>query len=854
MAANDFRYALRTLSHNPGFTATALLTIALGIGASTAIFSVVNAVLLKSLPYTEPERLVLLWGDLRNRNVRDFPTAPGDYNDIRAAGTQFEGLAAVSTFRQTLTSEGAPPEQIWGGQVTTNFLSLLGLRVIKGRDFVPDDGTPQPPPPTTQNTGQPGTAQPSAAQPPPPPPLPRNVILAHGFWKRRYGGDSSIVGKSIRLGNGTAQVIGVLQPGAELLWPPKANIERVPDLWDAMRVNFDSGSRINVFLRVIGRLKPGATLAGAQAQMDQLSSDLRQRFPIKQSSGFALRLEPMQQNLVAAVRPALLALMGAVLFVLLIACANVANLLLVRAAQRDRELVVRVALGGSQWDLVRQMMSESVVLAGSGAALGLLLSLVGIRLLKVLGPRDLPRLDTVGIDLTVLAFTMGAAVVSALIFGIVPAIRASRPDAAEVLRTSGRSAGLRAGRRLRNTVVVAEVALSFVLLIGSGLMFRSFLAVGRTDPGFDSNGVLTFQLQNPRLRGLDEARAFWGQVTDRLKAIPGVTAVTTSSSLPLDGQDPNLRYGTQEALADANRYRQGQSFFVQPNYFETMRTRLISGRTFTEADRPTPPPQTGGRAIAPGAPVDSGPQFRGSIIVDEWLAAKVFPGQQAVGKRLLARTGAPTPDWFEIIGVVQHQRHTTLTSDERESLFFPVPIPGGGRWVVRASGDPEQLGTTVRTVLTQLNPNLSIADLQPMRVFVDRAIAPTRFALVLIGIFGVVAAILSAVGLYGVLSSVVRSRIAEIGVRVAFGAPRGKIFQLVIGQGLRLSAIGIAVGLLGSLWLTQGMSRMLVGVKPIDPVTFSAMVVVFSAIAAAASWLPARRAAALEPTVALRED
>ena len=845
MSARDLRYALRTLIRSPGFTFTALLTIALGIGASTAIFSVVNAVLLKPLPYREPERLVLLWGDLRNRNVRDFPTAPGDYNDIRAAGTQFEGLAAVNTFRQTLTAEGTTPEQIWIGQVTPNFLSLLGLRVVLGRDFIPDDGTPQPPPPAAQpvTPGQPAPAQPQQ------PPLPRNVILGHEFWKRRYGGDSTVVGKSIRLGNGTAQVVGVLQPGAELLWPPKASIERVPDVWDAMRVNFDSASRINVFMRVIGRLKPGATLGAAQGQMDRLSSDLRQRFPIKQSSGLHMRLEPMQRNLVAAVRPALLALMGAVLFVLLIACANVANLLLVRAAQRDRELVVRVALGGSQWALVRQLMSESLMLAGSGAALGLLLSMLGIRLLKVLGPRDLPRLDAVGIDFAVLGFTIAAALVSALIFGVVPALRASRPDAAEVLRTSGRSAAVRAGRRLRNSVVVAEVALSFVLLIGSGLMFRTFRAVARTDPGFDPSGVLTFTLQATGIRGLDQARAFWGQVTDRLKALPGVTAVTTSSSLPLDGADSNLRYGKAEALGDANRYRQGQAFFVQPNYFEAMRTHLISGRLFTEADRPVPPPQP-----QPGAPVDSGPQLRGNIIVDEWLAAKVFPGQSAVGQRLLARTGAPTPDWYEIIGVVAHQRHTTLTSDERESLFFPAQIPGGGRWAVRTSGDPERLMGTVRGILSQLSPNLSIADLRPMQAYVDRAIAPTRFALVLIGIFATVAAILTAVGLFGVLSSVVRNRTSEIGVRMAFGAPRAEIFRLVIGQGLRLSAVGIGAGLVGSLWLTQAMSKLLVGVKPTDPITFASMAGVFILVAAAACWVPARRAAALDPTAALREE
>ena len=844
MAAKDLRYALRTLTRSPGFAATALLTISLGIGASTAIFSVVNAVLLKPLPYAEPERLVLLWGDLRNRNVRDFPTAPGDYNDIRAAGTQFEGIAAVNTFRQTLTVEGSPPEQIWVAQVTPNFLPLVGLRVAKGRDFVPDDGTPQPPPPPAV---QPAPGQPAAAQPPPLR-LPRNVILGNAFWKRRYGGDTSIVGKSIQLGNGTAQVVGVLQPGAELLWPPKANIQRFPDVWDAMRVNFDSASRINVFMRVVARLRPGATIGAAQAQMDRLSADLRQRFPIKQSSGLAMRLEPMQKNLVAAVRPALLALMGAVGFVLLIACANVANLLLVRAAQRDRELIVRVALGGSRWALVRQLMAESLLLAGTGAAIGLGLSMLGIQLLKLLGPKDLPRLDTVGIDLVVLGFAVGSALLSALLFGIVPALRASRPDAAEVLRTSGRSAAHRAGRKLRNTVVVAEVALSFILLVGSGLMFRTFLAVARTDPGFDANGVLTFALQNPRLRSRDEAMAFWSQVSDRLKGIPGVTAVTNGTPLPLDGNESNLRYGTAEALSDPQRYRQGENFFVQPNYFQVMRTRLISGRLFTDADRPVPQPPP------PGTPPDSTPKLAGVVIVDEYLAAKVFPGQQAVGQRILARQGGPTPDWFDIVGVVAHQRHTTLTSDERESLYFPSPFAGVGTWVVRTSGDVDRLAATVRTVLAQQSPNLSIADLQPMKVFVDRAIAPTRFALVLIGIFGLVAAVLSAVGLYGVLSSVVRHRTSEIGVRVAFGAPRSKIFQLVIGQGLRLSAIGIGAGLLGSLWLTQGMTKMLVGVKPIDPLTFTAIVVVFTAIASAASWLPARRAAGLDPTAALREE
>ncbi|HEV8612908.1 MAG TPA: ABC transporter permease, partial [Gemmatimonadales bacterium] len=761
MAAKDLRYALRTLSRSPGFAFTALLTIALGIGASTAIFSVVNAVLLKSLPYAEPKRLVLVWGDLRARNVRDFPFAPGDFNDLRQQGTLFQSFGSVNTFRQAVNIPGAPPEQIQMAQVTTNFFSLLGVRVAFGRDFVPDDGTAQPPPPAAQNAAQPGNAAPpgaAAAQPAAPPRLPIIVVLSNGFWKRRYGGDPAVIGKTIDLGGGTAQVVGVLEPGVELLFPPKANIERVPDVWSAMRINFDSASRINVFMRVIGRVKPGVSLAAAQSQIDQLSADLRQRFPIKQTAGLYLRLEPMQENLVAAVRPALLALMGAVLFVLLIACANVANLLLVRAAQRDRELVLRVALGGSQWALVRQMMAESLLLAGGGAALGLLLAQLGIQLLKGLGPADLPRLESVRIDLLVLGFSIGAALLSALVFGIAPALRASRPDAAEALRTAGRSGALRAGRRMRNAVVVAEVALSFVLLIGSGLMFRTFLAVARTDPGFDPKGALTFLLQNNRLRSREERDAFVQQVNERLKAIPGVTAVAAANALPLDGTDANGRWGTEAAESDPKAFHQGQFFFVHPGYFEAMGTRLLSGRTFTPADVPAPVPQQAG-----GPPADAGPANRGVIVIDDWLAAKAFPGQSAIGKRLLARLGGPTPDWYEVIGVVTHQRHSTLTGEEREELFFPGWL-AAARWVIRASGDPERLTPQLRATLTALNPLLPLAEVQPMEVFVDRARAPTRFALVLIGIFAGVAAILTAVGLYGVLSSVVRHRTAEIGV------------------------------------------------------------------------------------------
>jgi len=524
--------------------------------------------------------------------------------------------------------------------------------------------------------------------------------------------------------------------------------------------------------------------------------------------------------------------------VLLIACANVANLLLVRASWRERELALRAALGGSWWRLVRQMLAESMVLAVAGAALGIGLAQLGIKLLVRLQPPNLPRLDTVGMDPMVLGYTAVATVIAALLFGLVPALRASRPEAMDVLRAGSRSLTRASGRTLRNSVVMAEVALWFVLLVGSGLMLRSFLALQRTDPGYDPNGLLTF-LVNPRVRG-DTARAtFMQTLRERLSAIPGVQSVTAAWPLPLDGQFGTARWGTEAAAADPTRFQQANIHVVLPGYFETMRAKLLAGRTFTEADN------------RPDVKV---------LIIDQRLAAKAFPNeplQSVVGKRLLFRPRTPEPELFEIIGVVANERHVSLTADGPEASFFTDGYMGygaAGRWVLRTTGDPERLAPAMRQAVKDIDPLLAIAEVQPMSVLVDRAKGPTRFALVLIGVFAVIAVILATVGLYGVLSSVVRQRTSEIGVRMALGAQRGNIFQLVIGHGLRLSGAGILFGAAGALALTRVMSSMLVGVKPTDPLTFGAIGVLFVGIAATACWLPARRAAALDPTVALREE
>ncbi len=826
MLSKDFRFAARALRKSPAFTITAVVTIALGIGASTAIFSVVNAVLLRPLPYPEPNRLAIVWGAMRTRGVTEFPFSGPDFDDLRHAGTDFQELAAVFTGRATIVTENGDPEMVPNAAVTTNFFRMLGGRIELGRDFTDTDSTPNPQPPPPGVGG--GVV-------PPGPRLPQMAILNHDFWLRRFGGDRNVIGRSVDFGGGKAQIIGVLAPGFELLFPPKAGLERAPEVWTATRANFPTGNRNNVFLRVIGRLKPGGSIERAQSQLDAMASDMRAHYAIKQTSGFYMYAEPMQSNIVADVRPAILALMGAVIFLLLIACANVSNLLLLRSAARGRELAVRAALGGARWDLVRQMLAETVLLAGSGALGGLFLARMGIDLLIALGPRNLPRLDAVAIDPAVLGFTALAALGAAAVFGVVPAIRASRPDIADLLRAGGRASALGSGRLLRNAVVIAEVALSFVLLIGTGLMLRSFIALQRVDPGYRPQGVLTFFLpiiaNSPQ-----QAAAKVNDLRRRVAAIPEVSAVTASSFLPLDGGIPLARWGTQEALTDASKYRQANAFVVLPGYFEALGTRLIAGRTFTEGDN------------RPEAKV---------MIIDQNLAAKAFPHESPVGKRLLSRVFTTEAEWYEVIGVVAHQRHETLASDGREGMFFTDGLAGYGavtRWALRTTGDPERLAPRVREEIAKFDRRVAASEITPMMTYVDRAQAQTRFSLVLIAIFGMIAMLLATVGLYGVLSDAVRQRTAEIGLRMALGAAPVSIFRLVVGQGLRLSGTGIVVGVLAALALTRVMSTMLVGVEPHDLPTFSAIAVVFFAIATVACWLPARRAAGLDPTNALREE
>lgn len=829
MPFQDIIVAVRILRKSPVFAVTAILTIALGVGASTAIFSVTNAVLLQPLPYKASGRLVIAGMDLRQRHVRDLPFSNADFIDLKEGTKEFfEDMAGVLTFRIIIPQEDGTPEQLRGAVVTTNFFQVTGARIVSGRDFTREDGIPQAPAPAAA-----GAAGPAPAQ------LPGIVILSYEYFQRRFGGNTGIIGHSLPTARGPGLiVVGVLAPGFRLYFPPGANVETAPDLWIANRLNYDAANRITFSIRPVGRLKDASLLGRAQSAADNVAAAARKNFPISGTAGYNILLEPMGQHLVAEARPAILALMGSVIFLLLIACANVANLLLVRASLRERELGVRAAMGASRWRLIRPLLSEACLLAAMGSLAGLGLAWVAIRELRVLAPANLPRLDSIHIDGFVLGFTALAGLSAAAIFGLAPAWRASRPELMNVLRGNSRTSGLASGGWIRNLVVTAEVTLSFVLLIGSGLMFRSFLQLQRVDPGFDPHHMLTFQVLGipATVNTPEQAATAVRRVKDKLAAIPGVQSVTASFPFPLTGNFSPIRWGTEEAMNDASRFQATDFQIVLPGYFETMRTPLISGRTFTEDDN------------LPG---------RTQVVVDEFLANKAFPGQPAVGKRILIRIRTPQAEWVEVAGVVAHQRTTSLADAGREQVYFTDAFLRFGvvrSWAIRTGSDAASYGSQVRAAVKEIDPQLLVTEIVAAEDLVHGAQAGTRFSLLLISLFAVIAGALAGIGLYGVLSTAVRQRTSEIGVRMALGAERSSIFQLVVKQGLRLSAIGIGAGLVAALLLTRVMSAMLVGVKPSDPITFAGMTAVFFVISGLASWLPARRAAGLEPTEALREQ
>jgi len=812
----DFAYAVRALRHNPVFTAAAALTIALGIGASTAIFGVADAVLLRDLPYREPDRLVAAFR-VANSNGKSFLYAHSDFLDVRAGSQSvFDDIAGVATYRAFVTREDGSAEQLSRALVTTNFFHMMGARIVAGRDFGPEDAAPQP--------LEPGVLIPTGS----------TAILSYAYWQRRYGGSSAIIGQEMRgLGAHGPRIVGVLGPNFRLYFPPDARVDPAPDYWVANTVAYGASSRNLLMDGAVARLKSGITLREAQQRITALSPSLMANSIAPKSK---IVLQPVRDYLVAEVRPALVALSGAAIFLLLIACANVANLLLVRASLRQRELAVRSALGASRHRLVSQILAEASLLAICGTALGVGIAWAGIRGLLAIAPANVPRLETAAIDWRVLLFAAAAGVASTILFGLAPAWRSAQCNVMAILRGAGRGA-MSGPVQWRNGVVAGEVALSFVLLTGCGLMFRSLLELRRVDPGYNPHGLLTFYLTRdwPRLEEQHGRIELLRRIQSGLRELPGVQNVSASLTLPLEGGShlTNQQASAQQRPpADATG---ADMLGVLPGYFETMGTPLLAGRTFVEADN------------APGRPV---------AVIDRLLAERAFPHQSAVGKRIAIPFWRENPS-VEVIGVVENQRAASLASPGHETIYFSEALWGIGvsrYWVVRTSGDPAKLAAPVHAELAKIDPQLVQSKVQTMDALVEQDQAGTRFSLFLIGAFASIAVLLAAVGLYGVVATQVEQRTAEIGLRMALGAAPAGIFQLVVGRGLRLGLVGVAVGVAGALAATRAMASMLVNIRPSDPYTFLTAAILFLSVVALACWIPARRAARLDPSAALRAE
>ena len=816
----DLSYGWRKLMRSPGFTAVAVLTLALGIGANTAIFSVVNAILLRPLPYEDPGRLVLVWNRMENSTFEKAPVAAPDVVDYREQATLFEGFAATNNVNEgALTGEGEP-EQIKMALVTSNFFKVLGVEPVIGRNFEVEDETPIPP---------------GAFQDPNIPIPPSAFLMANSFWRRRFGGDPEILGRIIHVNGQPMTVVGVMPENFELLMPTDAGMPTDIQGWTPLRFDLSTAARDNQWLRVIARLKPGVTIEQAQAEMDGIAARQREEFKFHANMGIHIDLRPMHGDVVGHVRPVLLAIFGAVGFVLLIACANVANLLLARATTRSREMAIRSALGAGRPRIIRQVLTEGVLLSILGGAAGLLLARWGISLLMALRPADLPRAESIGLNGTVLAFTLGATVLAAVLFGLAPALVSSGARASEALKERGADSG---GRRLglRNAIVVSEVALSLVLLIGAGLMLRSFVALQRIEPGFNPQRVLTYKLQLPFLRyGTPIARTqFFQQMEERVRALPGVRAVGGVFPLPLGGRFWTGPYGLPGTDPESWSANEANFRVITPDYHEALGSKLLSGRFLTRDD------------------IDN---TRDVVVIDELMASRVWPGVNAIGEQLGIDLFGQE-HWVEVVGVVEHMRHESLTEDSRQTIFFPHHI---FPWTpltlaVQAKADPATLLGPIRREVAEMDADLPVYALKTMEEYVGDAMAGTRFAMLLIAIFAAVALALATVGLYGVLSYAVRQRTQEIGIRMAFGAEGGNILRLIVGRGVLLILTGLGLGLIAALGLTRTLSSILFGVAPTDPLTFFGISALLLAVATLACYVPARRATMVNPMDSLRAE
>ncbi|MGB8475676.1 MAG: ABC transporter permease [Candidatus Acidiferrum sp.] len=795
----DVRFGLRMLRKSPGFTAAAVLTLALGIGANTALFSVVNAVLLRPLPFANSSRLVWSWG--RCPLCSQAAVSPADFIDYRAQNHSFEYYGAMALGDSLFNLAGGDkPIQINGSMVTAGLFDALGIQPRYGRVFEFSDEKTRDP---------------------------RVVILSHHLWQDRFDSDPNVVGKTITLDGRTRTVVGVLGNDFSVL--------SRADLWfPAPFQNEGMQSRRSHFLRPVGLLRRGVTISQAQAELDTIAARLGREYP-NTNAGWGLNLEPLQNVLVGSVRPALLVLLAAVGVVLLIACANVASLLLSRNSVRQREIVLRAALGAERSRLVRQLLTESLILALAGAICGIFLANAGVQFLKGLGPQSLPRLNEVNVSGAVLAFTLVTAIFTGILFGLGPALKASRRDLTQGLREGGAAGDSRSKHRAHNALVVAEVALSVVVLIASGLLLNSFWRLMRVHLGFDPANVLTTEvaLASPRYDEELQRETFFQELQDRIQSAAGVESAGFVSELPLSGEADDTFFTIAEhPPANPNDNGDADVRIIDGDYFGAMRIPLLAGRAFDRRDSL---------------------ESRKVIIVNEPFVKRFFPNENPIGKHLRIFEGKPEFVAREIVGIVGGNKHFALQESLRPAMFTPGSFLKMNV-VIRSSGDAAMLTTAVRQAIRDIDPDEATSAFRTMDDVVSSSAAGDRFNAILLGAFGGIALLLTAAGIFGVLSYLVAQRTREIGLRMALGAQRTDILRVIVGHGVKLALVGLCLGVLAAVVVTRWMSSVLFDVKPIDPPTFVAVAVVLSTVALLASYFPARRALRADPMVALRHE
>ncbi len=805
----DVRYAIRMLIKRPGYTAAVLTTLVLAIGATTAVFSVVNGVLLHPLPHPNPEQLVMVW------EVDQRPGFFDDHNRVTAANFAdwrdqnrvFESIAAFQAFPITFRGDG-DPEQVLTGRVSADFFKTLGVNAAFGRIFLPDDDLP----------GQ------SAV-----------VVLSHEFWRTRFAGDSTIVGKDVRIGSGTASVVGVLPAGFDFQ-------DREFGMWIPVRFTEAAyQNRFSHIAHIVARMKPGVTIDMAQRDMDRVVDGLREAYP-QFLSGWGVNVTTLTDEVVGDIRPALLVLLGAVAFVLLIGSVNVANLMLARTAGEHREVAVRTALGAGRKRIMQQKLTESLVLSTTGGVLGVVVAAAATKLLLAAAPATLPHAEYVGLDIRVLTFALAISLVTGILFGLAPAVHSTRGDVAGYLREGGRSStGTRGHQQLRAGFLITQLGFSLVLLISAGLMMSTFARLTSVDPGFDPGGVLTMKISIPTgdyPTNTDQS-ALYDRLLSSAQSLPGITHAGVTSFIPL--KDDEWTWSVQiqgQPLRREGEKRDYGYHLISDDYFRTMGIALQRGRTFNTFDR----------SDAPGV-----------MIVNEAFVQRFFPdGEDPIGQRMsiLGREDV----WLEIVGVVEDVNHYSLDTEPLPAYFGPhAQVPWN--WfatqmnvVVRASGDPVLAVSGIRQAIRDVDPTIVVSDVRPMRERLSQSVARSRFAMILLGVFAGVALALAAVGIYGVVSYSVGQRAQEIWVRIALGANAQSIVAQFLTSAMKLVAVGVGVGLVGAVALTRFQASLLYGVEAVDPRTYAVVTVVLCGVALVATYIPARRASRIDPMRVLREE